>query len=123
MIAAMRFVLFLVLALLLVALLPILLPLVAVSHWLDQRRLYATAMRLACLSCNRTLGKEAVDLADEYWGKHMDEMLKNTPGIVRFRRLRVDRRVHAICTSCGAQHEFISRPAHFVLVNENQSSN
>lgn len=115
---AMRFALFAALGLILIVSMPLWLPLVALSHWLDQRRLHAAAERSACVACNQILGRKAVKLADQYWEKHMAELLKGTDGSVRFRRRRIVRKLHAVCSNCGAKYEFISQSRQFASLRK-----
>lgn len=108
---AVRFVTVTALMLLLLILVPLWLPIVAILHWLDQRRLHASAERSACSACNQILGRQAIELADQYWDKHMAEMHKDVT--MRFRRSRIVRKIHAICTHCGAQYEYVDRLRQF----------
>jgi len=75
---------------------PVLAPIAMVLHDFDLRRLRAAAEKSACPACGRTLGVEALQLADELWLKHIVELRRTHPGVI----FRLIRQVHAVCTHC-----------------------
>jgi predicted RNA-binding Zn-ribbon protein involved in translation (DUF1610 family) len=103
--------------LLLVVFLPVILPIVAIDHWLSQRRILAKARVFTCPACGAVIGVEAIRLAEEAWGSHMAEMHRENPGM-RLRRSpqRIVRHLHAICPHCGARYQFIKREKAFIAI-------
>ena len=81
---------------------PIALPIAIVSWIWDHRRMRAVAERNDCEQCGTTLGAASLHLADTEWTKRTAERLNARPGT----RLRMIRRLWAICTACGAEYDY-----------------
>ena len=81
--------------------LPITLPIVA---WLDARdkRRRLTASWVACHQCGAMLGPEALARSDATWAEWLANVRREHPGW----RMRVVRRVWAVCGRCGAEYGF-----------------
>jgi hypothetical protein len=67
--------------------LPVILPFVFIKLSIDRRRMLKTAESFHCTSCGAVLGKESLQLADEEWAKHMQQLRQDHPG-VKFRIIR-----------------------------------
>ncbi|HKX30599.1 MAG TPA: hypothetical protein VJ302_23120 [Blastocatellia bacterium] len=98
------------LAIVVVLFLPLILVAVSVWHGVYLRRLRAAANQFRCASCGQILGSRSIQLADEEWGRRMQEFMKLHPGV----RLRMVRNLHAICPTCGKQYQFVEQIRTFV---------
>ena len=93
---------------------PVSLPLIALLNALDRRRLRVAAAAADCVRCGHRLGPEALGAADEAWMAEMADMHRRYPhGTVR-----VVRRIHAVCTSCGARYGWDERDRALELLPE-----
>src|SRR4051794_19567613 len=72
---------------------PLWIPAALVMHALDRHRLRKAARAFACVTCGRSLGREALARADEAWSEQVAELMRQHPD-VRFRLLRT---LDAIC--------------------------
>jgi hypothetical protein len=91
---------------------PVAIPIAIVSWIWDRRRMQAVAERTHCESCGATLGVGSLHRADTEWAKRVAALLNARPGT----RLRMVRRLWAICTACDAEYDydFRSRIFHYV---------
>ena len=82
--------------------LPVTLPLVAVLHAREMRRRRLAVENFACAVCGNVLGEPALARADTVWAGYIERLCREKPGY----RFRLVRRVHAVCTRCGAGYEY-----------------
>jgi hypothetical protein len=90
-------------------LLPVMAPVAFYLHCRDEKRMRATAVNFACLSCGGILGTEALQLADDAWASHFATLTQDSI------RLRLVKNSDAICPHCGAHHKFIASGRSFIL--------
>jgi hypothetical protein len=82
--------------------LPALIPYAFARHYLYKHRLRTAARNLACPSCGRILGIDALHEADKRWQAYVAELHRANPGA----RLRLVRLVRAVCLACGLMLSF-----------------
>ncbi len=91
-------------------LLPVIVLLVAVMHWRNDARMSQMARVLPCYRCGKTLGTDAIRLADRVWIERLDSLKKCGPP---WRMDQAERTTDAICSGCGSRYCFIERTGHF----------
>jgi hypothetical protein len=96
-----------------IAALPVTIPLVSILVAIDEKHLKAAAASTHCARCGLTLGAAAVQKADKTHAAHMATMM-NGSRLYRFRR--VERRLYAVCTSCGAEFGYDQKHRSFYLL-------
>lgn len=89
---------------------PMLLAIVAVQQALSRLRLRRTVGATVCGRCGAVLGGPALDRAEAAWRAEMARWQPAHPGY----RLRVVRRLWALCGACGAGHDFDVATRRFV---------
>ena len=89
---------------------PLWLPFVGIAISVERRRLVRADEAFHCEKCGAKLGKISLQLADDEWGRHMQQLRKDSPGV---KKLRVVRLVDAICVKCRQEYHF-DRAAGFV---------
>jgi hypothetical protein len=90
--------------------LPLIVPAALVWHGVYLRRLRVAADQFKCAGCGRPLGRKSIHLADEEWARRMQEFMNRYSGV----KLRLVRNLHAICSSCGRQYQFVEKIRAFV---------
>ena len=93
--------------------LPVVLPFGVVSYLRHQSRLRDIARQTTCIACGGFLGVEALQIADERWHDHVEELQRLYPD----RRWRLVRPYDAICPACGAEFLFHESTKTFSLVD------
>ncbi len=83
-----------------ILLMPVWFPLACFFTWRYERRIRETAVNSRCAACGVVLGGESLRLADAEWGRFVDDLHRNHPGV----RFRLVRTTHAICPNCGARY-------------------
>lgn len=91
---------------------PITLPVLAASEALRKRRMRSVADTTACQQCGELLTREAIKLADLKVAAEFAEMRAEFPHS-RFRL--ADRKMWAICPTCGATYDWNKRDKMFLL--------
>ena len=91
---------------------PVAIPIAIVLHMRDRRRMRAVAERTRCECCGAPLGVASLRRADTEWAKRA-AALQHARSIMR---LRLIRRVWAICTACGAEYDYDARAHTFLRV-------
>jgi hypothetical protein len=81
---------------------PVLIPIAFVLHARDQRRMRAAADRARCGRCGAILGAASMHRANTVWAERVAALYRDRPGI----RLRLVRRLWALCAACGAEYDF-----------------
>jgi hypothetical protein len=81
---------------------PVAIPTAIVSWIRDHRRMRAVAERTHCESCGATLGAASQQSADAQWSKRVAARLHARPDI----RIRMVRKLWAICSTCGAEYDY-----------------
>lgn len=81
---------------------PVAFPFAMVSWIRDHRRMRAVAEQTPCQNCGATLGAASLQRADAKWSKLVAAKLKARPDI----RLRMVRKLWAICAACGAEYDY-----------------
>lgn len=81
--------------------LPLIIPAAIAWQALERRRRQRAVQRFACERCGRILGSAALRLGDAAWDKELREILDRLPPHVR---VRIVRRVDAVCARCGARY-------------------
>ena len=82
--------------------LPLLIPFLALDQKLTRRRQLLALAGQPCAVCNSSLDHGALDLADALWADRVAVMRAEHPGM----RLRLVRRLHAVCPACDAEYEW-----------------
>jgi DNA-directed RNA polymerase subunit RPC12/RpoP len=90
---------------------PVWLPCVFVWRAMHKLRLRKAANRFVCVNCGKTLGVEALRLADREWGEYVQKLMHDNPGV----KFRLVRTLDAICPACGTRYSFRERERTFVL--------
>ena len=90
--------------------LPLIAPAAFVCHGVYLRRLRGAADQFKCEGCGQILGRRSIQLADEEWTRRMQEFMNRSPGV----KTRVVRNLHAICSRCGRQYQFVEKIRTFV---------
>jgi hypothetical protein len=93
---------------------PIIIPVSCVLHLIRKRKLHRLAHITACQTCGKTLGLEALRLADAEWSAHVAELHKQNPHI----RLRLLRTLHAICPHCKTRYTYFGTQNEFRIETE-----
>jgi hypothetical protein len=88
---------------------PVAVPIALVLHMRDQRRMQSVAGRTPCERCGATLGVASLRGADAEW-KRRATALQHARLMMR---LRLIRRVWAICAACGAEYDYDARTQTF----------
>ena len=94
---------------------PVAIPIAVVSWIWDHRRMRAAAARTNCERCGAALGSASLHRAETEWTKRVAALLDARPGM----RLRMVRRLWAICAACGAEYDYDFRSRMFVRVARN----
>jgi hypothetical protein len=84
---------------------PVAVPIAVVLHMRDRRRMQAVAERTRCESCGALLSVASLRRADTEWAKQAAAL--QHAGVIM--RLRLIRRVWAICAACGAEYNYDAR--------------
>jgi hypothetical protein len=91
---------------------PVAIPIAIVLHMRDRRCIRAVAERTRCECCGAPLGVASLRRADAEWAKRA-AALQHARLIMR---LRLIRRVWAICAACGAEYDYDARTHTFLRV-------
>jgi hypothetical protein len=97
-----RCLLSLIAAVVLLLLSPIIIPIAEWLHARVRRRMRAMAQNTPCERCGMTLGPASLDRADQEWAEHIAARRRENPGL----RMRLHRRIRAICTACDARYGY-----------------
>ena len=90
--------------------LPLIVPAALVWHGVYLRRLRVAADQFKCVGCGHPLERKSIHLADEEWARRMQEFMNRYSGV----KPRVVRNLHAICSRCGRQYQFVEKIRAFV---------
>jgi hypothetical protein len=93
------------LVLIIVIAFPVAVPIAIVLYMWDRRRMRVVAARTSCECCGAPLGVASLRRADTEWARHA-AALQHAQVMMR---LRLIRRVWAICTACGAEYDYDAR--------------
>ena len=93
------------LVLIIVITFPVAVPIAIVLSMWDQRRMQVVAERTSCECCGAPLGIASLRRADTQWAKRA-AALQHVRAMMR---LRLIRRVWAICAACGADYDYDTR--------------
>jgi hypothetical protein len=91
---------------------PVAIPIAIVLHMRDLRRMRAVAERTRCECCGAPLGVASLRRAETEWAKRAAALQHAGP----IMRLRLIRRVWAICAACGAEYDYDARARTFLRV-------
>ena len=97
------------LLLLVVIAFPVAVPIALVLHIRDQRRMQSVAKMTRCECCGATLGVASLGRADTEWAKRAAALQREG----QIMRLRLIRRLWAICAACGAEYDYDFRARTF----------
>ena len=81
---------------------PVAIPIAIVLHMRDRRRMRAAAETTRCACCGAPLAMASLRRADTEWAKRA-AALQQAGSMMR---LRLIRRVWAICAACGAEYDY-----------------
>jgi hypothetical protein len=98
------------LLLIIVVVFPVAIPIAIVLHVRERLRMRATAERTRCECCGAPLAVASLRRADTEWAKRT-AALQHARSIMR---LRLIRRVWAICAACGAEYDYDARADTFL---------
>ena len=107
-------ILFIALALVIIAVAavsPIVLPFAIYYDRRERRRKRHAAETTTCVDCVQILGRPSVALSDKQYSEFLAELSRKYPGS---RFLLAPRRVHAICTNCGASYRYWPNQRRFI---------
>jgi hypothetical protein len=97
------------LLLLIVIAFPVAVPISLVLYMWDRRRMQVEAERTRCECCGATLGVASLHRADTEWAKRAAAL----QGARSIMRLRLVRRIWAICIACDAEYDYDPRARTF----------
>jgi hypothetical protein len=100
------------LLLVVVIMFPVAIPIAIVLHVRDRRRMRAAAETTSCECCGAPLAMASLRRADTEWAKRA-AALQRAGSMMR---LRLIRRVWAICAACGAEYDYDTRADTFLRV-------
>jgi hypothetical protein len=100
------------LLLIIVIVFPVAIPIAIVLHMRDRLRMRAAAERTRCECCGAPLAIASLRRANTEWAKRA-AALQHAWSIMR---LRLIRRVWAICPACGAEYDYDTRADTFLRV-------
>lgn len=89
--------------------LPIIVPVACILHLLRKHRLRKLVLTATCQTCGKTLGLEALRLADVECSALVAELHKQHP----LARLCLVRTLHAICPHCGTRYTYFEKDNEF----------
>ncbi len=105
------------LAIIFMVALPVIIPLITLLAALDERHRKSAAASTRCIRCGLILGIAAVEKADEMYAAYVAVIKsKSWPSRVRL----VERRLHAVCTGCGAQFGYNGKHRSFYVLERDE---